>query len=310
MPVKNNPKISIILTCFNYEKFVAAALNSALYQAYNNLEVILVDDSSTDSSIQVINAFGGDQRVNVVAHASNLGQAAAFNTAFELCTGDIICFLDADDIYASNYLEIVARDFKENLDADFISYAVQSTAPFDVKDPIPKEKLSKPIRIGSSVCSASLFSEWLGNVTSSISMRRSVAEKIFPLPHASDWKTRADGCLIWGASLAGAVKYKSNTEAVFYRIHEENHFAGKNVDAVQNPSRFYKICALKNAFLKRFDINSDAISSMCHTEFCDRNDRSAKLGWNYVKGLLMLDIPLSRFILTSLRILRVVFTAP
>lgn len=303
-------KISIIMTCYNYEKFVAAALNSALHQAYNNLEVVLVDDSSTDSSIQVINAFEGDPRVNVVAHASNLGQAAAFNTAFELCTGDLICFLDADDLYASNYLEIVARDFKENLDADFISYSVQSTAPFDLNNVISKEDIFKPIQIGSSVCSASLFFEWLGNVTSSISMRRSIAEKIFPLPHASDWKTRADDCLIWGASLAGAVKYKSDTATVYYRIHEGNHFAGKDVDALQNPKRGYKICALKNAFLKRFDINADAIASMCYTEFCGRNDRSARLGWKYVKGLLMLDIPLSRFILTSLRILRVVFTAP
>lgn len=302
MSLQYNAKISIIVTCFNYERFVGEALKSVLSQTYKNLDVVVVDDSSTDASIQVIGEFERDGRVKVHSHSCNRGQAAAFNSAFELCTGDIICFLDADDLYASNYLEIVARDFQENSDADFISYSVQSAVPFDLKDVVSNENISKPVHIGSSVCSASLFSEWVGNVTSSLAMRRSIAEKIFPLPHVSDWKTRADDCLIWGASLAGAVKYKSNTAGVFYRIHEENHYAGRELDSAIKAERVYKICKLKNAFLKRFDIDSDTIALLSYFEFRDRNDRSSSLGWKYIKGLLTLSIPWSRFIVSALRI--------
>lgn len=87
--------ISVIITSFNYERFIAEAIASALDQRDGHAEVILVDDGSTDGSPAVIESFG--DRVTAVLGA-NRGQAAAQNTGYELSSGEGVIFLDADDV--------------------------------------------------------------------------------------------------------------------------------------------------------------------------------------------------------------------
>jgi len=87
--------ISVIITSFNYERFIAEAIASALDQRGGQAEVIVVDDGSTDGSPEVIESFG--DRVTAVLGA-NRGQAAAQNTGYRLSSGDGVIFLDADDL--------------------------------------------------------------------------------------------------------------------------------------------------------------------------------------------------------------------
>ena len=87
--------VSIIVTNYNYARYLPACIESALNQTHPDVEVIVVDDGSTDDSLMVLDRYRGD--VKVMAQA-NGGQGAAFNAGFAHSTGDVIIFLDADDL--------------------------------------------------------------------------------------------------------------------------------------------------------------------------------------------------------------------
>ena len=98
MEVALKPLVSVIINNYNYGRFVADAIDSALTQTYSNCEVIVVDDGSQDNSREVIARFG--DRVRTVLK-SNGGQSSAFNAGFAESSGGVICFLDSDDVFLS-----------------------------------------------------------------------------------------------------------------------------------------------------------------------------------------------------------------
>ncbi|MFY7863796.1 glycosyltransferase [Roseateles sp.] len=96
------PSVSVIMPCFNAEHFIADALNSILAQQYPGpLEIVVVDDGSTDKSVQLASAF---ERVTVIRQ-ENKGPAAARNLALENTSGDVLAFLDADDLWTPGSLQ-------------------------------------------------------------------------------------------------------------------------------------------------------------------------------------------------------------
>ena len=97
-------KISVIVPVWNAEPFLHRCVDSILAQTYQNLEVLLVDDGSTDSSLQICQSYADkDSRVQVF-HKENGGQASARNYALDRVTGDFIGFVDDDDwIYPEMY---------------------------------------------------------------------------------------------------------------------------------------------------------------------------------------------------------------
>ncbi len=90
------PLVSILINNYNYGQFLAEAIESALQQTYPHTEVVVVDDGSTDNSREIIATYG---EAIVPVLKANGGQASAFNAGFAASQGDIICFLDADDLY-------------------------------------------------------------------------------------------------------------------------------------------------------------------------------------------------------------------
>lgn len=102
MSRQHAPLISIIIPCYNAEKYVREAIQSALDQTWPNLEVIVVDDGSTDGSLDVIRSFS-----NRIRHATgpNRGGCAARNQGLSLARGEYIQFLDADDLLYRNCVE-------------------------------------------------------------------------------------------------------------------------------------------------------------------------------------------------------------
>src|SRR5690606_2283060 len=96
------PLVSIIIPCYNAEKYVAEAIQSALDQTYPNCEVIVIDDGSTDGSLEVIQSFGDKIRCET---GPNKGGCAARNRGLELAKGEWIQFLDADDLISVEKIE-------------------------------------------------------------------------------------------------------------------------------------------------------------------------------------------------------------
>lgn len=101
-----NMRISIVITNYNMGRFVGAAVQSALDVRWPDKEVIVCDDGSTDDSREIIDGFG--DRI-VVVHKPNGGQPSAANAVFPLITGDVVFFLDSDDMLAPDAAEAVMQ---------------------------------------------------------------------------------------------------------------------------------------------------------------------------------------------------------
>lgn len=113
-----NPlKISVIVPVFNCEKFVAAAIESITQQNHFPIEIIAVDDGSKDDSAQIIQTFS---RIVKYVHQKNKGPAAARNTGISIAAGDIIGFLDADDLWPPNRLEMMLPEFEKDQEREVV----------------------------------------------------------------------------------------------------------------------------------------------------------------------------------------------
>ena len=101
-----NALVSIITPCYNCEQYVHEMVQSVQNQTYENWELIVVDDASTDESVAIIeNYASNDHRIKVIRLKKNRGTGIARNTALEYATGKYISFLDADDLWKPNKLE-------------------------------------------------------------------------------------------------------------------------------------------------------------------------------------------------------------
>lgn len=115
----NNKKIrvSIIVPIYNVEKYLDRCIETIIEQSYTNLEIILVDDGSTDSSGKIADKYALiDKRIKVI-HKLNEGVSATRNKGIEEATGEYICFADADDYLMPDYIEYLLKLAVDN-DAD------------------------------------------------------------------------------------------------------------------------------------------------------------------------------------------------
>lgn len=99
----NLPLVSICIPCYNAAPYIRQTLDCLLAQSYNSIEIIVVDDGSTDESLNIIKSYSS--RGVIVASQSNAGQCAAANHAYRLASGTLIKFMDADDLLSSDYIE-------------------------------------------------------------------------------------------------------------------------------------------------------------------------------------------------------------
>src|SRR6202161_3746981 len=118
-PLPAQPLVSILVSNYNYGRFIADSIQSALDQTYSNIELIICDDGSTDDSISVIEEYQRkDPRLKLV-RKTNGGQASGFNAAFAASRGEIIALLDSDDRFLPHKIERVVADFQANPEAGF-----------------------------------------------------------------------------------------------------------------------------------------------------------------------------------------------
>jgi glycosyltransferase involved in cell wall biosynthesis len=114
-------KVSVIIPAYNYANYIAAALDSVLQQTYPAHEIIVVDDGSTDDTAKVLSTY--EDRVRVV-RKKNAGVAAARNTGMEMATGDLLAFLDADDLWLPRKLERQVQCFEADEEVGLVHCGV------------------------------------------------------------------------------------------------------------------------------------------------------------------------------------------
>jgi glycosyltransferase involved in cell wall biosynthesis len=98
--------ISFIVTSYNYEKFILKTLESIKAQTYDDFEIIVVDDKSSDNSVEVVESFIAKNqhlRVTLIEHSENRGQLAAFQTGLCQAKGQFVSFIDSDDVISRDY---------------------------------------------------------------------------------------------------------------------------------------------------------------------------------------------------------------
>ena len=106
-----NARFSIIIPIYNAQKFIARALQSALSQSYKHIEIICVDDASTDRSVEICKEFAlKDSRIKILQNPQNLGTFATRNIGALSASGEYLFFVDSDDSLEVNALEVVASE--------------------------------------------------------------------------------------------------------------------------------------------------------------------------------------------------------
>ena len=141
----NKPKISVIVPVYNTEKYLRKCLDSLVFQTLEEIEIIAVDDGSTDQSGLILDEYQDKypQKMKVV-HKENGGQASARNLAFDLCTGEYIGFLDSDDFVKTDMFEKMYQKAVV-ADADYVACGYTDIMYDDEKEIVLQEYVaSKP----------------------------------------------------------------------------------------------------------------------------------------------------------------------
>ena len=107
------PKVSVIIPVYNVEKYLRECLGSVINQTFWDIEIICVNDGSTDNSLEILNEYAkNDERV-IVINQQNLGAGVARNSGLKIAKGEYLAFLDGDDFYRPDYIEKMYNQAKK-----------------------------------------------------------------------------------------------------------------------------------------------------------------------------------------------------
>jgi glycosyltransferase involved in cell wall biosynthesis len=217
-------KFSVLINNHNYGRYLVECVESALAQNFPAYEIIVVDDGSSDDSLALARRqFSSRPEVRIIAQ-ENQGQAMAIGVGMEAATGEVICLLDADDLYRPDYLATLRELYQQRREVDlvFCRAAAESGEVANMLWLDPQRDYDYGY---TALISYFGYLRWLGNNTSTISMRGRLARALrFREAAGQIYGTHAgDFALLHGASLLGARKYYLHRELVAYRLHDKNH---------------------------------------------------------------------------------------
>lgn len=106
--------ISIVMPTYNSSDFIVETIKSVLSQGFQNWELLITDDCSTDGTVEVINTHFNDRRIKIAVNAENSGAAVTRNNSIDRSIGDYIAFLDADDLWGSDKLSLQLQLMQDN----------------------------------------------------------------------------------------------------------------------------------------------------------------------------------------------------
>lgn len=108
------PLVSVVIPCYNRDQYIRETIESVLNQTYNNIELIVVDDGSTDNSRDLLESFKGEMKLLEHPGRVNKGQSAALNLGIKASRGKYISFLDSDDLFAPDKIEKQVEFLEKN----------------------------------------------------------------------------------------------------------------------------------------------------------------------------------------------------
>jgi len=207
------PFVSILIDSYNYARFLRQAIDSALTQTYRNLEVVVVDDGSTDESWEVICSYG-DRIVPLLKE--NGGQGSAFNAGFAKTRGEIVMFLDSDDYLAPNAAERIVAHWKSDTQAVHHRVRVVDKEGKGLGF-WPSEEY--PVGSGDVVPDLLRTGTYQTPPTSGVAYSRALLQKLLPV--SENFRLSADAWLVFQAPFYTPITGVDETLA-YYRVHGAN----------------------------------------------------------------------------------------
>jgi glycosyltransferase involved in cell wall biosynthesis len=218
-------RVTICVANFNYERFVADAVDSALAQTHPDVQVLVVDDGSTDGSREVIGRYA--DRVAVVLR-DNGGQAAAWNTGLADADGDIVIFLDADDRLLPDAAAAVVERFEADPGVALVQYPLRLID--DAGVPTGRVRPPRPgaLPTGDLAGHALRYRCYPWQPTTGNAFRRALIDPILPVPE-DDYRLSADAYLAELVPFCGRVD-RVDRPLGDYRVHGTNRYNSQRVD--------------------------------------------------------------------------------
>jgi glycosyltransferase involved in cell wall biosynthesis len=212
-------RVSVVISNYNYGHFLKTAIDSALQQTYAEVEVIVVDDGSTDDSKEVIErASLLDNRVQAI-FKPNGGQASSINAGFGRSTGDVVFFLDADDALMPDAAERVVEALERNPDAAKVHFHLDIIDADGMR--LGRRHPAKPLPSGNLAQDVVLYSAYGWAPTSGNAYARTTLARLLPVPEI-EYRISADHYLNNLAPLLGPVVALREAGGC-YRQHGNNN---------------------------------------------------------------------------------------
>ena len=249
-PLPAEPLVSILVSNYNYARYIGESLQSALEQTYSNIEIIVCDDGSTDESVRIIEEYQRkDPRVQLIRKA-NGGQASGFNAAFDASRGEILTLLDSDDLFLPHKIERVVADFQAHPDSGFgvhrvirVSAQRRRQGVWPMSDPLPSGWYGSRLLEDGGILP-------FMPPTSGLSLHRDVASRLFPLPLEAPLVSCPDQLITRLAPLITNVTREDEALAE-YRLHGGNNYGPDRVTAA-SVKRELQYCEALWGAQKRF----------------------------------------------------------
>lgn len=118
--MKQMPKVTVIIPCYNRDNFIQKTVDSVLNQTYFNIEIVVVDDGSTDSTRQILDSYGDSIEILEHPGRKNKGQSASINLAMRSTESEYVALLDSDDLFAPNKIKQQVAYLEENPDIGLV----------------------------------------------------------------------------------------------------------------------------------------------------------------------------------------------
>lgn len=205
------PLVSIAMCTYNGAKYLEEQLNSLSAQSYSNLEIIIVDDGSTDDTVEILRRYQTlDPRINLYFNETNLGFINNFSKAISLCTGDYIALADQDDIWKKEKIQLFLDSIGDNVliysDAMLID---------ELGNPMAHQLIRPEHHLVDGRCNKTfLFLNCVSGNT--LMFKKELLGEILPIPDVS----YHDVWIAYVASSLGTIKY-TDEPMIYYRRHEE-----------------------------------------------------------------------------------------
>jgi glycosyltransferase involved in cell wall biosynthesis len=220
--------VSVVIPTYNRRRFIAEAVDSALGQTWSDLEVIVVDDGSTDDTVALLDRRFG-RKIRVVRLPTNRGQSTARNMGVAVATGEVVAFLDSDDVWLPHKLERQLPLFDDpavQLVHGWIEPIDEAGLVLGHLTEDLQQRFERALRRGYDY--AGVTEQWCMMWTSAVVIRRSLLETIGGFdPQLSDFE---DWDLFWHCALHGTIA-TAPEPLVGYRVHPGNMSKDLRVEA-------------------------------------------------------------------------------